>query len=129
MSRRIFLRSLLGAAVSLPFARAASAARPRTIVIQQSPLAGFQYHAGESLWDQMRDDDRLQLVREPRNPYDPKAVRVDWQGKKLGYVPRVENTAISQMLDRGECLTAQILTLRESSDPWERVRFAVELET
>ena len=31
----------------------------------------------------------LSLVREPDNAYDPRAVRVDWQGHKLGYVPRM----------------------------------------
>lgn len=129
MSRRIFLRSLLGAAVSLPLARAAGAARPKTIVIQQSPLAGFQYHAGESLWDRMREGHALTLSREPQNPYDPKAVRVDWDGQKLGYVPRMENTAVAQMLDRGERLTARIVRLQESSDPRERLQFAVGLET
>jgi hypothetical protein len=68
------------------------------------------------------------VTREPDNPYDPMAVRVDWQGHKLGYLPRVENTAVAQMLDRGERFTARIIALRNSHDPWERVRFAVELE-
>jgi hypothetical protein len=77
----------------------------------------------------MREGDPLTLVREPANPYDPKAVRVDWQGQKLGYVPRLENTAVAQMLDRGERLTARIVRLQESADPWERMRFFVELET
>lgn len=128
MSRRIFLRSLLGAAVSLPLARVAGAARPKTIVIQQSPLAGFQYHDGERLWRELREGDALTLAREPANPYDPMAVRVDWRGQKLGYVPRIENTAVAQMLDRGERLTARVMALCESRDPWERVRFAVGLE-
>lgn len=68
-------------------------------------------------------------MREPQNPYDPRAVRVDWRGHKLGYVPRIENTAVAQMLDRGERLTARILQLRESHDPWERVRLVVMVET
>jgi Holliday junction resolvase-like predicted endonuclease len=34
------------------------------ILVQSSPLAGFQYYAGESLWHEMREGDRLCLVRE-----------------------------------------------------------------
>ncbi len=70
----------------------------------------------------------LTLVRETGNPYDSKAVRVDWQGQKLGYVPRVENTAVAQMLDRGERLTARIVRLKEDQNPWERVWFTMVLE-
>src|SRR5689334_23732236 len=33
----------------------------------------------------------LDLVREPENPHDANAVRVEWRGRKLGYVPRRDN--------------------------------------
>jgi hypothetical protein len=39
----------------------------------------------------------LELVRESQNAYDERAVRVDWRGQKLGYVPRMENTTVDQM--------------------------------
>jgi len=66
-------------------------------------------------------------VREPANPYDARAVRIDWRGHKLGYLPRIENAAVAQMLDRGERIEARIADLRVSPDPWERVVVAVEL--
>jgi hypothetical protein len=37
------------------------------ILVQSSPLAGFKYHAGEDLWPELREGDRLDLVREPDN--------------------------------------------------------------
>ena len=55
-------------------------------------------------------------------------MRVDWEGHKLGYVPRIENHAVSQLLDRGEKLSARIVELKQSRDPWERIRFEVLLE-
>lgn len=127
MNRRGFFAALIGVGL-LPWAPRPSAqpARPR-LLIQESPLAGFQYHQGERLWPRLRPGQPLTLVREPHNPYDPRAVRVDWRGRKLGYLPRHENTAVSQMLDRGAPLTARILRLRQSPDPWERVRLGVEL--
>lgn len=99
----------------------------RTILLQTSPVAGFQYHDGEFAWPFLRPNDRLALVREPGNRHDGKAVRIEWEGLKLGYLPRHENHAVAQLLDRDESLEARILALLESMDPWERVQVAVEL--
>ena len=127
MNRRGFFTLLLGAGLG-PWAARLRAQCPRPcLLIQASPLAGFQYHQGERLWPQFQPGQPLTLAREPANPHDPRAVRVDWRGHKLGYLPRLENTAVSQMLDRGEPLTARILQLRDARDPWARVRVAVEL--
>ena len=95
------------------------------ILIQDSPLAGFQFHAGKTVWKELRVCDALALVREPDNPYDVRAVRVDWRGRKLGYVPRRENADVARLLDRGAPLTARISRLTSSRNPWERVRFEV----
>lgn len=127
-ARRRLLKSLLGlAGIGLP---TIGAARPaRTILIQRSPIAGFQYHEGERLWLRLRVGQSLELVREPANPYDPRAVRIDWHGRKLGYLPRIENTAVSQMMDRGERMNARIVRLAESRNPWGRIEVEVGLET
>lgn len=98
------------------------------ILVQSSPLAGFQYHEGKALWAQMKVGDALTLVREPDNTYDPRAVRVEWQGHKLGYVPRKENEAVARQLDRGNKLEARIVQLRKHRDPWKRVEFEVFLK-
>lgn len=95
------------------------------ILLQDSPLAGFQYHEGKQFWDEMKVGDELTLVREPENPYDAKAIRVDWRGHKLGYVPRRENNDIARLMDRGTRLEARISRLAESRDPWQRVRFEI----
>jgi hypothetical protein len=95
------------------------------ILLQDSPLAGFQYHAGKQLWDEMKVGDALTLVREPDNPYDAKAVRVEWRGQKLGYVPRRENADIARLMDRGAKLEARITRLLASRDPWQRIRFEI----
>lgn len=91
------------------------------ILIQSSPLAGYQYHAGGELWEQLKVGDELKLVREPANPHDSNAIRVEWQGKQLGYLPRAENQAIAVELDRGSRVEARIARLREARNPWQRV--------
>jgi hypothetical protein len=73
------------------------AQQPATrILIQSSPLARFQFHEGKRLWDQLKVGDPLTLVREPDNPHDARAVRVQWNGHMLGYVPRAENDAVAR---------------------------------
>lgn len=95
------------------------------ILLQDSPLAGFQYHAGKALWPQMRVGDALTLVREPDNRHDARAVRVEWRGHKIGYVPRRENADVARLMDAGQRLDARIVRLAEVRDPWSRVRFEI----
>lgn len=104
---------------------APSAAQEMRLLVQSSPLAGFQYHAGEALWERLRVGDALELVREPDNPYDPWAVRVDWRGIKLGYLPRAQNRTVAAELDRGGRLIARIAALQRHRNPWQRLRIEV----
>lgn len=114
-------------AVSLSYPLALSAETETHILLQDSPLAGFQYHQGKALWHEMKVGDRLDLIREPDNKYDARAVRVEWRGLKLGYVPRRENADISRLMDNGARIEAKITRLTESRDPWQRVRFEIVL--
>jgi hypothetical protein len=95
------------------------------IVVQRSPLAGFRHYEGAEIWRDMKAGDRLQLVREPDNPYDANAVRVEWRGLKLGYVPRRDNAAVARQLDRGTALEARVATLRENRNRSVRIEFEV----
>jgi hypothetical protein len=95
------------------------------ILLQDSPLAGFQYHAGRTLWPQLRVGDALTLVREPDNSHDARAVRVEWRGHMIGYVPRRENAGVARLLDQGQVLEARIVRLSDVRDPWSRVRFEI----
>lgn len=127
MSRRAFLKSLtaLVGGLALPSIAHASIRSGTWKTLQTSPLAGFQYHSGETLWPQLATGQRLTLTREADNQFDDRAVRVDWQEHKLGYIPRLDNAAVSQLLDRGETLEAEIVGLENSSNPWDRVKVEV----
>ena len=117
--------------VALLLAITSSAAEPSAnakILLQSSPLAGFRYYEGKRLWQEMKVGDALQLVREPDNSHDPKAIRVDWQGHKLGYVPRADNEALARFMDQGSKAEARITRLKKSRNPWQRMEFEVYLE-
>ncbi|MBI3043267.1 MAG: HIRAN domain-containing protein [Betaproteobacteria bacterium] len=95
------------------------------IVVQRSPLAGFRHYGGREVWREMKAGDRLELVREPDNPYDANAVRVEWRGVKLGYVPRRDNAAVARQLDRGAALEARVAGLRENRNHSVRIEFEI----
>lgn len=104
-----------------------AAAETVKILVQSSPLAGSQYYALAEIRSQLKLGDRLTLTREADNRHDRNAIRVDWNGRQLGYVPRAENRAVAAALDRGERLEARVSRLREEHDPWRRVEFEVYL--
>jgi hypothetical protein len=115
---------LISVAAALLFVGAVRAESVR-ILVQSSPLAGFQYYAGDALWHDMQEGDKLDLVREPDNPHDANAVRVEWRGTKLGYLPRSENRAVAGEMDRGTAVVARIARLTAHRNPWRRLLIEV----
>ena len=109
---------------------AASFAHAQSVqmLVQSSPLAGFRYGEAAAIWPELRVGDALELLREPDNPYDPNAVRLEWRGRKLGYVPRRENAAIAWGLERGAPLRARVSRLQEHANPARRIEFEVYIE-
>jgi len=114
-------------ALALPAITAAipPAAAQVRILVQSLPLAGFQYYGAKILWDEMREGDRLALIREPDNRHDPFAVRVEWRGAKLGYLPRADNREVSAEMDRGTPVSARIGRMSRDPNPWKRLRIDV----
>jgi len=122
--------SLVAAALLLAAACAMAGERGPGVrlLVQESPLAGYRYAAASEVWLLLRVGDPLELSREPDNPHDPNAIRVEWRGRKLGYVPRRENAALAWGLERGEPLRARITRLEPHPNPARRVRFEVFVE-
>ena len=106
----------------------AAPAQQVRLLVQSSPLAGFNYAAAPALWRELRVGDALALAREPDNAHDSRAVRVEWRGRKLGYVPRAQNAALAWAMDRGERMQARISRLRRHRDPRQRIEFEVYVE-
>ena len=98
------------------------------LLVQSSPLAGFRYGEAAEVMPLMQAGDALELVREQDNPHDPDAVRVEWRGRKLGYVPRRQNATLAWGLDRGTPLRARVSRLAEHPNPARRIEFEVYLE-
>jgi len=99
----------------------AMAGSEQRLILQTSPLAGFQHYAGAVLFPLMQVGDGLALRREHDNPYDPRAVRVEWRGVQIGYAPRADNVDLARLMDRGTPVEGRILHLHKSRDPWQRI--------
>lgn len=124
-SRDLFAGALLAGMCALPQTAAAQQVR---VLVQSAPLAGFNYHQAPSVWRDLRVGDALRLAREPDNAHDRGAVRVEWRGHKLGYVPRAQNAALAWAMDRGEVLEARVSRLQAHRNPRKRVEFEVYIE-
>ena len=118
---------LVSSIVALALAAAAQA-QEILLLVQSSPLAGYRYGEAAALWPALRVGDPLDLVREADNPHDANAVRVEWHGHRLGYVPRRENAALAWGLDRGTPLRARVSRLAEHPNPARRIEFEVYIE-
>jgi len=92
-------------------------------------VAGYQYHQGEDIEAFLYAGVPLALVREPDNPHDPLAVRIDWRDTKIGYVPRHANAPIAAALDRGITLTCLVARLDGAAPPWQRLEFVILADT
>lgn len=84
---------------------------------QACEVAGVRYYAAAEHALDFHFWDRLNLVREPQNPHDPKAVAVfTSEGEQIGYVPRRRNRYLSAMMDQGIPVRAHIFNKENSTD-------------
>ncbi|MGH8111617.1 MAG: HIRAN domain-containing protein [Rhodanobacteraceae bacterium] len=93
--------------------------------VLHASIQGFAHAQEPRLFPQLAPGDALQLVREPDNPHDACAVRIDWRGHTLGYVPRSDNPDIALRLDAGEALVATISTVAQEATAWDAVEFEI----
>lgn len=122
---RAALLALVAAAACCGDAASAQSVR---VLVQSSRLAGFVHDEAAAVFPELRVGDALALAREPDNRHDRNAVRVEWRGHKLGYVPRAENEALAWAMDRGETLSARVTRLRHHPNPRMRIEFDVYME-
>jgi hypothetical protein len=124
--RRLDLRSRRELALVIAWCEAQESWKQRRGELYRGHIAGFQYHHGARLLDQMQAFDALELVREAANPHDGDAVRVDWRGHKLGYIPRAQNRTVAQLLDHGAVIDARVVDVSRSEQLWSAVEILVE---
>lgn len=131
MKRRNFLHTLF-AAVGIGLGRGIHAKTTRMpprrrLILQESPLAGYQYHRAAAIWPFLRVGEKLHLRREPSNPHDRYAIAVWFRNEHLGYIPQRENRTLAKLMDQGERPEASIIRLLDEANPWRKIRIRVEM--
>ena len=90
-------------------------------------VAGTPYYRAQTIQHRLRTGDPLELRREPGNPHDPRAIEVlTAAGEKLGYVPRVRNRRLSELMDSGETVVAR---LTDMSGSWYTLKLGIRQVT
>lgn len=72
-------------------------------------VAGTTHVKDRSVFEEIKEGDKLILKRQPDNRFDELAILVLAQsGKKLGYVPEKDNPVLARLMDAGKKLTASV---------------------
>ena len=98
-------------------------------VVGSFAVPGFQYMIND-----LKPKERVKLVREPGNPHDPNAIRVEApfiRGEKTGYIPRAEAEVFSPEIDSGISYAAWISSVELEKqqvfiDVYKRIQFPID---
>ena len=92
------------------------------VFLYGTEIAGTSYRENiEELYSRLNEGDLLTLIREPENPYDEYAIRIDVdadgipgyiptedypadKSRMLGYIPRAFNKVFARLMDAGKLL-------------------------
>lgn len=97
-------------------------------VVQHAMVAGLRYHDAPAIWRQLRTGMAVALVREPDNPHDPGAVRVQLPIGLLGYLSRRDNPVLGWALDQGHPIGGRIARLETLRNGVRRMEIEVYAE-
>ena len=97
------------------------------ILLFDSYIAGTSYIRDEAVFDDIKEEDRLILQREPQNRFDENAILVlDSQKRKLGYIPEKDNIVFARLMYAGKYLTAKVNDL-DPYGPFRKITISIYL--
>lgn len=86
----------------------------KEVQLLYSHVAGGVYYDMANELEDIENGEVLILKREPSNRYDRRAIEIYRQnGAKLGYVKRIRNTTLANLMDAGVALTAKVAPIEE----------------
>jgi len=125
MNQLQFIKSIFGIAATT-FVKPPEFLVPKEYTeIYSGFIAGYQYYEGQEIENHFTPGETLSLVREPVNPFDEMAIALHYKGIKIGFIPMIDNTVLTNMIDQEMLLTAKIKTINKKNPTWERVEIGV----
>ena len=90
-------------------------------------VAGTSYVPDESVFDKIKEGDRLILRRE-ENKFDDKAILVLTEDNmKMGYIPEKDNLIFARLMDAGKMLEGIICLIKEENNGYRSIRIGIYL--
>ena len=98
----------------------------RDIFLLDTHVAGTTHIEGiDELELYLKSGDRLNLFREPDNPYDEFAILIKtMDGVKIGYIPQKDNIIFARLMDAAKLFWGKI-TEKEKKGNWLRIKIQV----
>lgn len=107
----------------------------RTDEIMDAPIyeffiAGVQHHKLKTCINEVNVGDKLSLVLEPTNKYDPNAVRIEFESFErnesimIGYVPAKLSPSVNALFTTS-LLECEVLELNRDKKPWEQIKVGI----
>ncbi|WP_251159123.1 HIRAN domain-containing protein [Caniella muris] len=116
------LGTLGGASLSIPMPF-----ESKIVLYESMRIAGTAHvEAIDELVASMPEDATVSLIREPDNLADQWAIRVEYGGKRLGFVPADRNEVLARLMDGGKTLRGEVLD-REKVGRWWKLHMEVSL--
>lgn len=84
-------------------------------------IVGMQHRGAEDLVRSLQKGERIDLIREPGNPYDPRAVQVWARGIHVGFVSKKSAGNLPEVLDARGGKGHGILAV--TAERWPHVEF------
>ena len=93
-------------------------------------IAGFTYYDGLDVIRKLKIGTPVTLKPEFENPYDPSAVAIYYKSTKLGFIPRVKNHTISQLIHFGhaDLFEAKINYRNLNENPENQFKVVVKIK-
>ena len=96
------------------------------IFMKSFHVAGFTYYQGAYIFGDMKIGSRIEVKLEQNNIHDEHAVELSFNGRKIGYIPKLENKEVVVLLKAGyEVFEAVVQQLSPEEHPEQQVRIAL----
>ena len=80
-------------------------------------IAGLYYYRNCNIISQLKSGTPLELEHEPDNIHDNKAIKISYNGYKLGYVPRRLNHIVLTMMILDKEIHAEVMAVTPIDNP------------